>query len=396
MTRRSLLVSGASIAGPALASRLARSGWDVTIVERFDHLREEGQNVDIRGVGRQVLRKMGLEEAVRAAHTGEVGTRFVDGHGRVVAEFRAGEGDSGGGTAEIEILRGQLSRLLYEQSAGEATYRFGDQIQALHDDGTGVDVDFQSGQTQRFDAVVIAEGLRSRTRAMLMPDARPHELGLYTAHLAIPRIATDNAWWRTMFCGRGRMLFLRPDNVGTMRAGLFFLSDVRGLDRLTPEDTVSVLRKTYADVGWEGPRVLAEMDNGSLYLEGVGQAKLPTWHQGRVALLGDAAYCASPISGMGTTLALTGAYILAGELMAHEDPRAAFGQYEHRMRPLVAEAQRLFPGAPQVTMPRSRAHRTALHATLRMASTPLAQRLGKVAGRFEKPRSEAIALPEYA
>ncbi|WP_275291187.1 hypothetical protein [Amycolatopsis sp. La24] len=99
---------------------------------------------------------------------------------------------------------------------------------------------------------------------------------------------------------------------------------------------------------------------------------------------------------MGTTLALTGAYILAGELMAHEDPQAAFGQYEHRMRPLVAEAQRLFPGAPQVTMPRSRAHRTALHAALRMASTPLAQRLGKVAGRFEKPRSEAIALPEYA
>ncbi|MGW7532075.1 FAD-dependent monooxygenase [Amycolatopsis sp. NPDC054798] len=199
-----------------------------------------------------------------------------------------------------------------------------------------------------------------------------------------------------MFCGRGRMLFLRPDNVGTMRAGLFFLSDVRGLDRLTPDDTVSVLRKTYADVGWEGPRVLAEMDNGSLYLEDVGQAKLPTWHQGRVALLGDAAYCASPISGMGTTLALTGAYILAGELMASEDPQAAFARYEHRMRPLVTEAQRLFPGAPQVTMPRSRTHRTAIHTALRMASTPLVRRLGKAAGRFGKPRSEAIALPEYS
>ena len=395
MTRRSLLVSGASIAGPALASRLARSGWEVTVVERFDRLREEGQNVDIRGIGRQVLREMGLEDAVRAAHTGEVGTQFVDERGRLVAAFPAGEGDTGGGTAEIEILRGQLSRLLYEQSAGSAEYRFGDQIQALHDDGDGVDVEFQSGAAQRFDAVVVAEGLRSRTRSLLMPDARPHELGLYTAHLAIPREPTDTAWWRTMFCGRGRMLFLRPDNVGMTRAGLFFLSDVRGLDRLTPEDTVTVLRKTYADVGWEGPRVTAELDNGSLYLEDVGQAKLPTWHRGRVVLLGDSAYCASPVSGMGTTLAITGAYILAGELAGDGTPQAAFARYERLMRPLVTEAQRLFPGAPQVTLPRSSAHRTALHTALRAASTPLARRTMSALGRFRKARSEAISLPQY-
>ena len=123
-----ILVSGASIAGPALAHGLAGRGWETTVVERFPALRDEGQNIDIRGAAREVLRRTGLEDAVRAATTGEQGTRFVDARGRTVAEFPAGRSDTGGATAELEILRGELSRILHERTREHTEYVFGDRI----------------------------------------------------------------------------------------------------------------------------------------------------------------------------------------------------------------------------------------------------------------------------
>jgi 2-polyprenyl-6-methoxyphenol hydroxylase-like FAD-dependent oxidoreductase len=121
-----ILISGASIAGPALACWLAATGWDVTVIERVDHLREEGQNVDIRGVARHVLRRMGLEGAVRSAGTGESGTEILDERGHVIAFFPAATDDSGGATAELEILRGELSAILHQHSRDQARYVFGD------------------------------------------------------------------------------------------------------------------------------------------------------------------------------------------------------------------------------------------------------------------------------
>ncbi|WP_410621984.1 FAD-dependent monooxygenase [Amycolatopsis sp. cmx-8-4] len=391
---RSILISGASIAGPTLASWLSRAGWAVTVVERFDHVREQGQNIDVRGVGRQVIRRMGLEDAVRAAHTGETGTDFVDEHGRAIAAFAGGTDDTSGGTAELEILRGQFAKILHAHSK-DAEYVFGDQITALHDDGAGVDVEFRQGSPRRFDAVVLAEGLRSRSRALVMPDARIDELGLYNAFLAISRTGDDTDRWRVLPCGRGRLLSLRPDNLGTIQASLSFTSDVRGLDRLGHDDVAAVLRATFADVGWAAPRVLAELDNGSLYFEDIGQAKLAEWSRGRVALLGDAAYCASPVSGMGTTLALAGAYVLAGELAGHDDPRDAFARYEQVLRPLVTKAQQLPPGAPQIAHPRSRLQLAAFRTAVRVGSSPLLGRVSGLAGRFMTPPAEAITLPEY-
>ncbi|MET1075204.1 MAG: FAD-dependent monooxygenase [Umezawaea sp.] len=395
MDTRSILISGAGIAGPTLASWLSASGWEVTVIERADRVREQGQNIDVRGVGRQVIRRMGLEDAVRERHTGETGTDFVDDRGRPIASFGAGADDTGGATAELEILRGQFATLLHDHSAAGAEYVFGDRIATLHDDGSGVDVEFLHGPARRFDTVVVADGLRSRTRSLVMPDARIHELGLYTAYLTIPRTAADGDRWRVLTCGQGRAMTLRPDNLGTTQATLSFVSEVRGLDRLGHDDVVGVLRATYADVGWQVPRVLANLDTDSLYFEEAGQARLPAWSRGRIALLGDAAYCASPISGMGTTLALAGAYVLAGELTGHDDPRTAFARYERILRPLVTKAQNLPPGAPWIAHPRSTLGRGLFRTAVRVAGSPLLGRVAGLAGRLATPRAEAIALPDY-
>ncbi|MEJ2890578.1 FAD-dependent monooxygenase [Actinomycetospora aeridis] len=393
MSTPSILISGASIAGPAAASWLAAAGWDVTVVERFDHLRDEGQNVDIRGIGREVIRRMGLEDAVRAHHTRETGQAFVDEDGRAYASFPAGTDDTDSSpTAELEILRGQLARLLYDHSANSAEYLFGDQIVDLHDDGQGVDVRFAHGPGRRFDAVVIAEGTRSRTRDLVFPDARVDELGLLAAYFTIPRTAADDRQWRIFFGGRGRLVHLRPDNVGTTRAMLSMYTDARGLDRLDRDGIVTVLRATYGDLGWETPRILAALDDAPLYVDQIAQVRLPTWHRGRVAVLGDAAWCAGPF-GTGTTSALAGAYVLAGELGATpDDVPAAFARYESILRP---QTDRALDFVPRNGHPRVEWHRRLLRAGLRVAAGPIGGALARI-GVFDPSLPvDTVELPRY-
>ena len=395
MRTPTVLISGASIAGPALAYWLNTRGWRTTVVERFDELRDDGQNIDVRGAGRDVARRMGIEDAIRAASTGETGTEFVDADGTPVARFAAGPSDSGGATAELEILRGQLSRIIVDRTRDDTEYVFGDQIVALDDGEDGVTVTFAHGPTRTFDVVVVAEGLRSRTRSLVFPGVDAvRELGLYCAYLTIPRTADDTDLWRWHSAARGRSLSLRPDNVGTIRATLTFLSDVRGLDELDRDAMVTILRRTFADVGWVAPRVLSALDDAPPYFDAVGQARLPSWSSGRIALVGDAAYCSSPISGMSTSLALTGAYILAGELAAH--PHAtAFARYDAVMRPYVDQAQKLPPGTPRIANPRSRAGVGVMNTVLRIAASPAAERLGGLKSKLFTPPADAIDLPTY-
>ncbi len=391
MSKPSILVSGASIAGPAAASWLAAAGWDVTVVERFDHLRDEGQNVDLRGTGREVVRRMGLEDAARSHHTSETGTAFVDADGRAYAVWPTGAEDDrsvSSPTAELEILRGQLARLLYDHSASSAEYLFGDQIAALHDDGRGVDVEFAHGARRRFDAVVVAEGSRSRTRELVFPGTQVDELGYFVAYATIPRTAGDDRQWRMHLAGKGRVVHLRPDNVGSTRAMLSLKSDVRGLDRLDRDGVVAVLRATYGDAGWETPRILAALDDAPLYYDQIAQVRLPSWHRGRVVLLGDAAWCAGPF-GTGTTNAITGAYVLAGELGATpDDVPAAFARYERLLRPSVDRAQAFVPGAGH---PRTARGVSLLRAMLRVIGSPV----GKALYRIPAPPVTTVALPDY-
>jgi 2-polyprenyl-6-methoxyphenol hydroxylase-like FAD-dependent oxidoreductase len=159
---RHALISGASIAGPALAHELHARGWRTTVVERAPQLRDEGQNIDIRGTGREVARRIGIEDAIRAANTTEVGLRFVDERGSAIAEFAAGENDTDGPTAELEILRGEMARIVYERTRDTTDYRFSEQIRDLTDHGDHVTARLAGGEELDADVVVVAEGARER------------------------------------------------------------------------------------------------------------------------------------------------------------------------------------------------------------------------------------------
>ncbi|MBZ9751537.1 FAD-dependent monooxygenase [Deinococcus sp. HMF7604] len=373
MTPRYVLIAGASIAGPALAYWLHRYGWDVTVVERAPTLRTGGHNVDLRGPGREVIRRMGLEAAVRAASTGEVGTRFIGQDGQVVAEFPVRPGDDDSATAELEILRGDLAQLLYDATAQDVTYRFGDRIQALHDEGQQVAVTFEHGPAQTFDLVVAADGLHSKTRHLMFgdePQVKP--VGQTMLFLTIPRQASDVNWWQWYTTTHGRAVHLRPDRYGTIRALLSYTSGKANAPHPSEEEQQHLFQQKFRDAGWEANRVLDGLQQADdWYFDVLAQVKAPRWSQGRRAMVGDAAYCASPISGMGTSLALTGAYVLAGEVAAHVDVRDGLKAYERLMRPYVEQAQRLPPGTPRLANPETRLGVAAWHGLIRvLAAAP--------------------------
>lgn len=393
MEQRTVLIAGASIAGPALALALARYGMQSVIVERADTLRRGGQNIDIHGAARTVVRRLGIEDAIRAATTGEQGLRFVDDHDVTKAAFPAENADTSGFTKEIEILRGDLAAILYDRTRSTTEYLFGNQITSLRDHGNRVTATFAHGPARDFDLVVAADGLRSHTRTLIVGDEpRIRPLNLYASWFTIPRVASDTAWARWYHAPRGRSILVRPDNEGTTRVSLWFLSPPRGYERLSVAEQKALIVRIFADAGWETPRVLDGLAaSEDAYFDTVSQVMAPRWSHGRAALVGDAAYCPSPVSGMGTNLALVGAYVLAGELSWHANHRDAFAAYEQRMRPYVRQAQKLPPGVPWIAHPQTRQGIGLMHRVLRLASSPwLRHRIG---GAGSSPGN--ITLPDY-
>src|SRR5689334_15581439 len=342
-----VLVAGASIAGPALAHWLRRRGAGVTVVERAPGLRPGGQAVDARGVTKEVIRRMGLDAAVRAARTETAGAYTVDADGKVLETYRADDGGGDGYIAEIEILRGDLSRVLYDDTRDSAEYIFGDRIAELTQDADGVDVAFAGGGRRRFDLVVGADGLHSALRAMVFG---PHErfvrhLGRAMSFYTVPNEFGLDRWLIDyQESGSGRSAGLRPIQDATKAMAMFsFPASDRDVDYRDVAAQKRLLRERMAGLGWLTPRILAHLDHTpDFYLDQVAQVVMDRWSSGRVGLLGDAAFSSSPMSGGGTGLALVGAYLMAGELAAAGwDPAAGFAAYEQRMRPFVEANQEI-------------------------------------------------------
>jgi 2-polyprenyl-6-methoxyphenol hydroxylase-like FAD-dependent oxidoreductase len=342
-----VLVAGASVAGPALAHWLRRRGAEVTVVERAPELRPGGQAVDARGVAKEVIRRMGLDGAIRAACTDTAGAHTVDADGRVLETFRADDDGGDGFIADIEILRGDLARVLHDDTRDGVEYLFGDRIAELAEGTDGVDVVLAGGDRRRFDLVVGADGVHSELRAMVFG---PHErflrrLGHLLAFYSVPNeFGLDR--WLLEYQDRksGRSALLRPVQEATRAMAMFYCASP-GLD-VDPRDVEAqkrLLRERMAGLGWLAPDILAHLDDTpDFYLDQVAQVVMDRWSSGRVGLLGDAAFSSSPMSGQGTGLALVGAYVLAGELAAAEwDPATGFTRYEARMRPLVEANQEI-------------------------------------------------------
>src|SRR4051812_28999420 len=290
---------------------------------------------------------MGLDAAVRAARTETAGAHTVDVEGNVLESYRADDDGGDGYIAEIEILRGDLSRVLYDDTRLGVEYLFGDRIAELAQDADGVDVAFAGGDRRRFDLVIGADGLHSSLREMVFG---PHErfvrhLGRAMAFYTVPNEFGLDRWLIDyQESGSGRSAGLRPlaDATRAMAMFSFPAADVE-VDYGDIAAQKRLLRERMAGLGWLTPRMLAHLDDTpDFYLDQVAQVVMDRWSSGRIGLLGDAAFSSSPLSGGCTGLALVGAYLLAGELAAAGwDPKAGFAGYERRMRSFVEANQEI-------------------------------------------------------
>jgi 2-polyprenyl-6-methoxyphenol hydroxylase-like FAD-dependent oxidoreductase len=402
--RPRVLITGASIAGPALAWGLDRSGFDVTLLERSPEQRTTGQNIDVRGLGREVLERMGLRDTVMQHLTGEAGTRYVDEHGTPYATFPKTEGQDGP-TAEIEILRGTFAGILVDALPDTIDRRYGDFVVGAEQDGTGVNVRYDSGAPERFDLVVVAEGRSSRTRRILFADETEYrDHGVSIAYGTLDRIGSDTDHWDWYAAPRGRVASIRPDNEGTIRASVSFESEPMGFEQLPVDVQLRILRERFRGAGWQTERILDGFSERSdeFYTQRMEQVVVSRWSKGRIALLGDAAWGSGP-TGMGTTLSLVGAHILAGELARTIEPAVgadhgysipdAFARYEEMLRGYADSAQGLPRGGARLLHPSSKAGVRAVRAALRVAS------LGPVRGFAQKylltSEKHVPVLPHY-
>ncbi|MEZ0111699.1 2-polyprenyl-6-methoxyphenol hydroxylase-like FAD-dependent oxidoreductase [Catenulispora sp. EB89] len=383
-----ILISGAGIAGLTLAHWLTRHGFEPTVVERAPALRAGGNGVDLRGHAAEVVRRMGLMPRVRELAADVRGLKFVDAADRAVARIDMRALDPDG----VEIMRGDLVALLHETTG--IPILFGDSIRTLEQDRDGVDVTFEKAPARRFDLVVGADGMHSHLRRLAF-GAREEFIrhkGHYFA-FADADSALGEDRWVTMFNTPGRMAGIyRSGNHAQAKAYFAFRSAPLDYDHRDPAVQKRLLGDAFAEqTSWRTRELLdVALADPDFYFDACAQVHMPSWATGRVALVGDAAWCPSPASGAGAELALIGAYRLAGELAAAgRDHQAAFDRYDTALRPLVAARQRIGMNL-RLMVPRTHGGRYVRNV---LAHLPLMKAASAVERRVQGGR--ARPLPEY-
>ncbi|MGW3122577.1 FAD-dependent monooxygenase [Streptomyces sp. NPDC001107] len=393
----SVLISGASVAGPALALNLARLGARVTVVEKAAELRGGGFAVDFRGhVHRRVLTSMGIWDEIHArqTHMGRQTVVDADGTPRVDLPADMMSGD-------VEIFRGELAQIMYERTKNDVEYVFGDSIASVTEDADGVDVTFDQGAPRRFDLVVGADGLHSNTRRLVFGDESRYLrfFDHYVAGFDVPNHLGLDRTGR-VYSEPGRAFVIGnydgdPDRAGAL---LVFRSEELSYDRRDVTAVKAILRERFAGMGWETPAVLKALEEAEdVYFDAIAQIHVDRLTKGRVVLLGDAGYGAT-MGGMGTGVAIVGAYVLAGELaLAGGDFRTAFAEYETRIRDFAKGCQKISGNAGPFFAPATERRIRSRDRMYRvLSSRPLARffkRLTEKAATNIKLR-EYPALPE--
>jgi 2-polyprenyl-6-methoxyphenol hydroxylase-like FAD-dependent oxidoreductase len=389
---RKILISGASIAGPALAYWLDRYGFEVTVVEKASGLRGGGYPIDIRGTARGVVEQMGLLPRLRQAHVDTQKITFVDPDGAVVASLRPEALTGGTENLDLEVRRGDLAECLYGLVRNTVEFLFDDSIATLRDRADHVEVTFDSGSRRTFDLVIGADGLHSNTRRLVFgPEEQFHRyLGSCFAGFTLPNdlnLSHEAVLWNVP----GRAAVQYAQEPGAPVHG--FLTFTRteppfGASR-DPRAQRDLVASMFPDTQWEIPRMVAVMRGAEdLFFDVVSQIHMPSWSSGRVALAGDAAHATSFVSGQGSSLSLIGAYVLAGELATHVDHTTAFAAYEKTIREFVELNQSLAGEGGAVTLPRTREQLDARDEVLRGRTTLPSEGQRRAA-------YTALVLPEY-
>jgi len=396
MRPSSVLISGAGIAGPALALWLNAAGFRTTIVERAPALRAGGYVIDFWGAGYDIAERMGLADDLKRVGYMMREMRIVDARFERVAGFGTRVFGELTGGRYVTLARSDLSRLLFEAVRDETETLFGDEIASLEQRTDCVEVRFERAGARSFDLVVGADGLHSNVRRLVFGPQLQFEkdLGYAVAAFEAQAYRPRDESVYVIFSTPGRMaarLALRDDRT------LFLLVFARNGEAipptLDPAAARAMLRKNYGAEGWECRQILARLDGArDLYFDPVAQIKMPAWSRGRVALVGDAAFCVSLMAGQGSALSIAAAYVLAGELAkAGGRHEAAFANYEALLRPFIEGKQKGAERFSAAFAPKTRLGLFLRNQVIKACAVP---RLAKFA--LSRDIADSLRLPEYS
>jgi 2-polyprenyl-6-methoxyphenol hydroxylase-like FAD-dependent oxidoreductase len=400
---KTILISGASIAGPALAYWLHKYGFHVTVVEKARAVRGGGYPIDLRGIAMDAAARMGLREQLMEAHIRTRKLSFVDRSGKIVGSVRPESITGGVEGRDIEVPRGVLTTMLWEITRDDVEYIFDDSIESLVDSDGGVDVTFRSGAKRTFDLVVGADGLHSNVRRLVFGAESQFEryIGRYFVGFM-----TENR----LKLSREGLCLNAPTGHTVVEYGVgdappmvhaflsFSCAEPPALGKRDLAAQRKLFEKEFADVGWVTPQLLDSLRrDDTAFFDTVSQIHMPTWSKGRVVLVGDAGYAASFLSGQGSSLAMVGAYVLAGELASTPDHRTAMASYERVMRPFVAANQALVESGRKTLAIESEWRLKLRNLTLKIVFPLLDKlKLGRFIGRKNRAATTAIRLPDYS
>jgi 2-polyprenyl-6-methoxyphenol hydroxylase-like FAD-dependent oxidoreductase len=353
-----ILISGASISGPVLAYWPTRYGFEVTVVERAPALRKTGGHaVDLFRPAMEISEKMGVLPTIEALATGTDALTMYREGARRAARIDLTKVVGATSDRHVEIMRDDLSEAYYEAGRDHVEYLFGDSITAISPDG---EVTFEHAAPRWFDVVIGADGLHSNVRRLVFgQDAgRTQFLGGYLAVLSVPKTLAREGEM-VVHVGVGRLAGIYTAQPLDDARALFMFRSNQELeyhyrDALRQQE---LLRTAFAGMhatvdGW-----LDEIDRTpTFYFDSITQLRLDTWSRGRVTLVGDAGYCPGPAVGGSTSIAVLGAYVLAGELaQARGDYARAFAAYEREMADPVRRSRAMARGIAKSLVPNSRA-----------------------------------------
>ncbi len=394
MNNKNLLISGAGIAGVTLAFWLKKFGFNPTIIEISPTLREGGYAIDFMGAGFDVAEKMSIISDLEKADLNISNVAFVDKDNIEKGSMHYQKIKQVLKNRAFTILRSDLAKIIYKSLDKETEIIFGDSIKQIEQDEEKVLVTFKSGLIRSFDLLVGADGLHSNVRKLIFGEESQFEkyYGYYTSSFTIDNFSKNGRAF-SMFNIPNKQVAVYSINEEKAAALFIFTSPQKlNYEHHDIEKQKQILKNEFIDAGWKCEDLLSKIDTTSdFYFDPISQIKMDQWSKGRVSLVGDACDCPSLLSGKGSTLAMVGAYILAGELkLANGNHKTAYEEYEKLLKPFMEKKQKSAQSFAKFFVPKSNFGIWLRNKAFQLMSFPLFTNI-----LFNQFKDKGLNLKEY-